>query len=96
MNPLYSLFAISFMLWMGAKQWRRKRLRRAMRDLPTRLQRMLGPEPEYDLPDGDVPEALRAFAAVHRRTAWIQRVATGAALLWLLYILFLFARKQFS
>ncbi|MFW2541076.1 hypothetical protein ACN2XU_00445 [Primorskyibacter sp. 2E107] len=95
MSPFYSLFGVFLMLWMGALHWRRKRIRKAMRDLPTRLQRLLGPEPDFAPPPDKLPEGLNSYASLHRRTGRIQRGLWGVALLWLAYILFLFVRKQY-
>lgn len=94
-TPLYSLFAVFIMIWLGAQHWRRNRLKRAVRDLPTRLQRQLGPEPNFPPPTDDVPDELAEYAAYHRKTARIQRGAWLMALAWLAYVGFLYAQKEF-
>ena len=76
------LFAVFAMLVVGSQTWRRRRVRRAARDLPTRVQRMLGPEPEFDLPEGPLSEDLAGFAVVKRRTLWVQRAVWGVAGVW--------------
>lgn len=94
-NPHFLLFGLFFAIWLGAQSWRRRRLKRAARDLPTRLRRMLGPEPDYCPPPGDhLPAEMQDFARLHRRTARVQRALWGAAGLWLLFVIFLLLRKQ--
>ena len=59
-----------------------------MRDLPTLLQRQLGEAPDY-LPPADVPPGLQPYAALHKRTARIEKLFWGLAILWLAYIAYL-------
>ena len=87
-NPYMLLFGLSIMLWLGAQNWRRRKVKRAARDLPTRMQRLLGPEPMFE-PPSDTPEGLGDYAALHTRTARIEWAVRGLALLWLAYVLFL-------
>jgi hypothetical protein len=82
MTPEWPLMMLAVVLVMGASQWRRRRLTRAARDLPTRLRRMLGAEPDYDLPE-DLPEGLQTFAKLQRRTLRVQNTVWGLAILWL-------------
>ncbi|SLN30326.1 hypothetical protein PSA7680_01447 [Pseudoruegeria aquimaris] len=95
-NPYILLLGLAAALWLGAQSWRRRKLRRAMQALPTRLQRQLGPEPEY-APPATAPHSpeLEAFARLHRRTAQIQTGLRGLAAIWLLFVIFLVLRKQF-
>ncbi len=90
MTPQWSLMMVAVVLVMGASQWRRKRIKRAARDLPTRLRRLLGPEPEYAPPD-EAPEddggALAGFAALHRRTERVMHAIWVVALLWVVWVL---------
>lgn len=89
LSPEMAAFALFAMLVMGSAQWRRSRLRRAIRDLPTRAQRQLGPEPLYQPPAAaELPEELRRYAALHRRTRRVQLVVWGLAFLWLGYTLY--------
>ena len=83
---LRAALAFSAMLIYLPTAWRRSRLRRAVRDLPTPMQRLLGPEPMYEPPTGTLPEGLRAYAALYRRTARVQFVFWGLAALWLAYV----------
>ena len=87
-NPLFILLGVSVMLWLGAQNWRRRRVKRAARDLPTRLQRLLGPEPEF-APPSEAPEGLAPYVALHARAARVERALRGLALLWLAYVLYL-------
>lgn len=70
---------------MGVRAWRERRLRRAMRDLPTVLQRQLGEAPGY-APPAELPEGLQHYAAVYRRSGLVMKVIWGLAVLWLLYV----------
>ena len=94
-NPVFILLAISALLWIGAKSWRRKKIKRAARDLPTRTLRLLGPEPEFEPPE-DAPEELAGFVALHSRTRRMEWVVRGLALLWLGYVLFLLMQRGFA
>ena len=88
MTPEWSLMMVAIFLVMGAANWRRRRLRRATRDLPTRLFRQLGPEPEF-LPPEEVPEGLQSYAALHKRSLRIQHGVWLLALIWLVYVAYL-------
>ena len=88
MTPEWSLVMVAVFLVMGASNWRRRRLRRATRDLPTRLYRLLGPEPDFDPPE-TLPEGLDDYAALHRRSLRVQHVVWGLACLWLVYVAYL-------
>ncbi|MBV6636220.1 MAG: hypothetical protein KI788_09975 [Mameliella sp.] len=88
MTPQWSLMMVAVFLVMGVSNWRRRRLKRAARDLPTRLFRQLGPEPEFDLPDSP-PEGLEDFAALQKRSLRVQHWVWGLALLWLVYVIYL-------
>lgn len=88
MTPELSLMMLAVVLIMGASNWRRRRLKRAARDLPTRLFRLLGPEPDYDPPEA-LPEGLEDFAALHKRSLRVQHWVWGLALIWLLYVTYL-------
>lgn len=90
-NPLFILFGISALLWLGAQNWRRRKIKRAMRDLPTRMQRLLGPEPLYQ-PPADAPDGLAGFRALHDRTRRVEIAVRILAGLWLAYVLFLVLR----
>lgn len=87
-NPVFMLLAISALLWIGAQSWRRKKIKRAARDLPTRINRLLGPEPEYEAPS-DAPAELTDFIALQSRTRRVEWIVRGLALLWLGYVAFL-------
>lgn len=93
-NPVVLLFGLSALMWLGAQNWRRRKLKRAVRDLPTLMQRMLGPEPAFD-PPSDPPDALQRFAVLHDRTRRIEWVIRGVAVLWLAYVVFLLLRGTF-
>jgi len=89
LSPQTAAFAFFALLVMGSAQWRRGRIRRAVRDLPTRMQRLLGPEPLFTPPsEGELPEGLRRYAALHHRTRWVQRAIWALAFLWLGYTLY--------
>ena len=94
-NPMALLFGLSALMWLGAQNWRRRRLKRAARDLPTLMQRMLGPEPAFE-PPADPPEALQRFAHLHSRTRQVEWVIRGGALLWLAYVVFLLLKGTFQ
>ncbi|MCT8159236.1 hypothetical protein [Pseudoruegeria sp. SHC-113] len=94
-NPYMLLFGLAAAIWLGAQTWRRRKLKRAVRDLPTLLQRQLGPEPDYLPPEhiAQTPE-LAAYARLHQRTARVQRALWGLAGLWLLFVIFLVLREH--
>lgn len=94
-SPALLLLAPAIVLWLGAQSWRRRRLKRAARDLPTRQRRLLGPEPEF-LPPEDAPASpeLSGFARLHRRTARVQYGIGALACLWLLFALWLMVSAQ--
>ena len=95
-NPYILLLGIFFAIWLGAKSWRRNRLRRAVRDLPTSSRRLLGPEPDYLPPSQDsAPPELAGYLRLHRRSGQIQKGLWGLAGLWLAFVIFLVLRKQF-
>ncbi len=72
MSSNHALITVFAMLIVLSTMWRRRRLRRAVRDLPTRMQRLLGPEPLFiPPPDDRLPDDLRAYAALHKRTRWV-------------------------
>lgn len=91
-NPVFMLLAVSALLWIGAQSWRRKKIKRAARDLPTRMMRLLGPEPEFEAPE-DAPGDLADFIALQSRTRRIEWILRGLALLWLGYVLFLMMQR---
>ncbi|MDK3074237.1 hypothetical protein QO034_14050 [Sedimentitalea sp. JM2-8] len=89
-SPNRALFAVFVMLIVFSTIWRRNRLRRAVRNLPTRMQRLLGPEPQFQPPPDDaLPDGLRAYAALHRRTRWVIYLCRAAAAFFAALILFL-------
>ena len=90
-DPRVLLIGIFFALFLGAKSWRRKKIKRAARDLPTRLRRQLGDEPEFAPPE-PAPEGLEAYVALHRRSARVMYFVWGLAVLWLAYVAFLLLR----
>ena len=92
-NPYILLFGLGFALFIGGKSWRRRKLKRAVRDLPTRMQRALGDEPNYDPPE-DLPDGLESYAALHRRSELVMYGVWAVAFLWLAYALVLVVRKQ--
>ncbi|SPF79596.1 hypothetical protein [Pseudoprimorskyibacter insulae] len=95
-NPYILLFGVYIALWLGAKTWRQNKLKRAVRDLPTAMRRLLGPEPDFTPPPSDrLPDGLADFARLYRRTELIRRSIRWIAGLWLLYSIFLVLRKQF-
>jgi hypothetical protein len=90
---MYSLFAVTIMLVIGASHWRRSKLRRAVRDLPTMAQRQLGPEPDYLPPNaGDLSDDLRSYAALHKRSRRVMHVVWSLGAAWLVFVLFLLVR----
>lgn len=90
MSPNHALFAVFAMLIVFSTIWRRNRLRRAVRNLPTRMQRLLGPEPDFlPPPDDTLPDDLRAYAALHKRTRRVIHLCWAAAALFAALILFL-------
>ncbi|MDO6730666.1 hypothetical protein Q4577_11600 [Marinovum sp. 2_MG-2023] len=89
LSPETAAIALFAMLVIGSSHWRRRRIRRAMRGLPTRMQRLLGPDPLFlPPPDDRLPDELRAYAALHRRSAWVQYVLWGLAFVWIGYIIY--------
>jgi hypothetical protein len=94
-NPVVMLLGVSALLWLGAQNWRRRKVKRAVSSLPTRMQRLLGPEPAFD-PPADPPEDLAGFLAVRNRTRQIKWVIRGLALLWLAYTLSLLLKGTFQ
>lgn len=93
-NPYILLFGLFFALFLGAKGWRQRKLKRATRNLPTRLRRVLGEAPDFDPPE-TIPEGLEDFADLHRRTAVTMRLVWVVAFCWLAFAIFLVLRKQF-
>ncbi|WP_417603850.1 hypothetical protein [Primorskyibacter flagellatus] len=90
MSSNHALFAVFTMLVVLSTMWRRRRLRRAVRDLPTRMQRLLGPEPLFSPPpDDDLPDGLRSYAALHKRTRLINYACWAIAALYAALIVFL-------
>lgn len=90
---MYSLFAVTIMLVIGASHWRRSKLRRAVRDLPTMTQRQLGPEPNFLPPNADeLPDDLRSYAALHKRSRRIMHIVWSLGAAWLVFVLFLLLR----
>ena len=87
-NPLIILLGVSVLLWLGGQSWRRRKLKRAVRDLPTVTQRQLGPDPSFD-PPTDLPKGLGPYAALHARTRKVELAVRGLALAWLVYVLYL-------
>ena len=87
-NPYVLLFGLFFALFLGARGWRRRVLKRAVRDLPTRLRRMVGEEPGYEPPE-DLPEGLEGYAHLHRRSARIMHIVWAVAFAWLAYVIYL-------
>lgn len=94
-NPVVLLFGLSALMWLGAQNWRRRKLKRAVRDLPTLMQRMLGPEPVFALPK-DPPDGLQGFAVLHDRTRRVEWIVRGLAVLWLAYVVFLLLKGTFE
>ncbi|MGR3494170.1 hypothetical protein [Citreimonas sp.] len=92
MSPASSLLAVSAFLMVGGSHWRRTRIRKARRDLPTRMQRLLGPDPTFE-PPADPPEGLRDYARLYRRTALIETVLWGLALAWMVFLAYLYFTK---
>lgn len=88
LSPEMAAFALFGLLVMGSAQWRRSRIRRAVRDLPTRAQRLLGPDPLFVPPADAVPDELQDYAALHRRLRLVQLAVWGLAFLWLGYVLY--------
>jgi hypothetical protein len=94
-NPVVLLFGLSALMWLGAQNWRRRKLKRAVRDLPTLMQRMLGPEPAFE-PPKDTPDGLQGFAVLHHRTRRVEWIVRGLAVLWLAYVVFLLLKGTFE
>jgi hypothetical protein len=88
MTPEWSLMMVAIFLVMGASNWRRRRLRRAARDLPTLLFRQLGPEPEFDPPETP-SEGLEGFSRLHKRSLRIQYGIWLLALIWMGWVVLL-------
>jgi hypothetical protein len=96
-SPNRALFAVLVMLIVFSTLWRRNRLRRAVRDLPTPMQRLLGPEPQFlPPPDDSLPDGLRAYAALHKRTRRMIHLCWTAAALYAALILFLVLKGNLS
>ncbi len=95
-DPYILLFAVFIALTLGPRTWRRNRLRRAVRELPTTSRRLIGPEPNYLPPETEnaTPE-LASYQQIYRRTGYIQKGLWGLAGLWLAFVIFLALRKQF-
>lgn len=94
-SPAMVLFAPSVALWIGAQSWRRKRLKRAAGDLPTRMRRQLGPEPDFVPPEGaDVAPELADFARLHRKTGRVANVVVFLGAAWLLFAAYLALHGQ--
>ncbi|MDJ0823406.1 MAG: hypothetical protein QNJ09_16550 [Paracoccaceae bacterium] len=87
-NPLIILLGVSVLLWLGGQTWRRRTLKRAVRDLPTLTRRQLGPEPSFD-PPAETPDGLAPYAALHARTRKVELAVRAVALAWLVYVLYL-------
>lgn len=94
-NPMIMLLSLSALMWIGAQNWRRRKLKRAARDLPTLMQRLLGPEPAFE-PPADPPEGLQGFARLHDRTRRVEWIIRAVALLWLGYVVFLLLKGTFQ
>ena len=94
-NPAFILLAVSALLWLGAQNWRRRKLKRASRDLPTRMQRLLGPEPAFE-PPAELPEGLAGFASLHGRTRRVEWIVRSLALVWLAYVLSMLLKGTFQ
>lgn len=85
-SPAMILFAPSVAIWLGAQSWRRKQLKRAARDLPTRVRRLLGPEPEFLPPEtAETSSEMAEYVRLHRRTRRIMNLFGLLACLWLLF-----------
>jgi hypothetical protein len=88
MTPEWSLMMVAVFLVMGSAHWRRRRLRRATRALPTRLFRLLGPEPDFDPPE-ELPQELHGFAALHKRSLRVQHGIWLLAFVWMAWVVLL-------
>lgn len=93
-NPYILLFGLFFALFLGAKSWRHRKLRRAARDLPTRMRRLLGDAPEF-VPPENPPQELESYAILHRRTTVTMHIVWAVAFCWLAFAAFLVLRKFF-
>ncbi|MCT4558253.1 MAG: hypothetical protein N4A61_09355 [Pelagimonas sp.] len=92
-SPIFVLLMLSGALIMGASSWRRRRIRKAVRDLPTAMARQLGDDPLFEPPAvGNIPEGLRAYAGQYRRYARIEKTVWALAFVWLAYVLVLVLR----
>jgi hypothetical protein len=93
-SPALVLLAPAIALWLAAQAWRRRRLRRAVRELPTRQRRLLGPEPEFLPPETDAaalaPE-MAGYLRQRRRAGWLRAALRALAGLWLLFALWVLA-----
>ena len=74
------------LLLAGARSWQQRHIRRARRDLPTRLQRLLGPDPDFAPPE-DAPDDLLTYAALHRRAGRVVRLCWMLAGVYLVALL---------
>lgn len=92
-SPVFILLMLAGALIMGASSWRRRRIRKAVRDLSTPMTRLLGDAPLYDPPsEGEMPEGLRDYSGLHRRLALIEKFIWALAAIWLSYVLVLVLR----
>lgn len=91
-SPTFVLLMLAGALIMGASNWRRRRIRKAVRDLPTPMLRLLGDDPLFEPPQGDIPDGLRAYTSLHRRLAYIEKFIWALAAIWLSYVLVLVLR----
>ncbi|CUH78503.1 hypothetical protein [Tropicibacter naphthalenivorans] len=87
-NPIVLLLGVFFALFLGGRGWRRRKLKRAVRDLPTRLQRMIGEEPGFE-PPAEVPEGLQGYVALYGRSARVMYGIWALAFGWLGYVIYL-------
>lgn len=90
-SPVYVLLLVSMALITGSSAWRRRKIRRAVRDLPTLMQRQLGEAPLYEPPES-APEGLEGYVRLYHRLARIEKSIWILAALWLAYVLILATR----
>ncbi len=88
MGPAFSLVMVAVVLLMGASNWRQKKIKRAVRDLPTKLRRQLGAAPGYSLPQ-PVPADFDEFVALNRRVDRVFSVIKWIAVIWLAFVVYL-------